>query len=183
MKHTDYKLYRELKEIFYPSISRQNISNYKIVIKDNLIPINVFYPSKEVELNNIIIYITSGNNYNCDELAINTNNLVFGMDYNEEDYFNRYYDIIKYIYNNIEEYNISKNNITIMCDINNNSILEKIIMKLRENNDLIPNKEIFSSTTTDIKIDKNRLFLPSIGNYYNLYTKDQLYEVINKFLT
>ena len=41
-----YKLYRNLYEVIHPTISKRNISEYKIILKDDLVPIRVFYPKK-----------------------------------------------------------------------------------------------------------------------------------------
>ena len=42
----NYYLYRNLYDIIHPSISRQNISDYKIKIDNNLVPLQVYYPDK-----------------------------------------------------------------------------------------------------------------------------------------
>ena len=57
-----YKLYRTIPEIIHPSISKKNISNYKIVLEDKLIPIRVFYPEMVSNIDNVIIYIHGENN-------------------------------------------------------------------------------------------------------------------------
>ena len=41
----------------YPSISRKNITEYSIVLNDNVLPIKVFYPKIGVELNRVILYL------------------------------------------------------------------------------------------------------------------------------
>ena len=41
-----YKLYRTVKDLITPSISKVNISNYRIVFDDDLLPVRVFYPKK-----------------------------------------------------------------------------------------------------------------------------------------
>ena len=100
----NYKLYRNLKDIIVPSISRKNISNYKVVIDNDILPIEVYYPNKNIKLENIIIYIPRDNKttnlYN--DLAINTNNLVIVLDYDSNK--KNYYNTIKYIYNNTDIY-------------------------------------------------------------------------------
>ena len=45
-----YKLYRTIKEILHPTISKRNISNYKIVIDEDLLLLRVFYPKKVSEI-------------------------------------------------------------------------------------------------------------------------------------
>ena len=52
-----YKLYRTVYEIIHPTISKRNISNYKIIIEENLVPLRIFYPKKISKLEKAIIYI------------------------------------------------------------------------------------------------------------------------------
>ena len=52
-----YKLYRTVYEIIHPTISKKNISNYKIILQEDLIPLRVFYPKKISKLEKAIIYI------------------------------------------------------------------------------------------------------------------------------
>lgn len=61
IKYGDYimqtKLYRNLYELIHPSISRENITGYSIILKEGILPIKVFYPKIGVELNRIILYL------------------------------------------------------------------------------------------------------------------------------
>lgn len=45
-----YKLYRTVYEIIHPTISKKNISNYKIMIQEDLVPLRIFYPKKSLPL-------------------------------------------------------------------------------------------------------------------------------------
>ncbi|MBE6158197.1 MAG: hypothetical protein E7160_05365, partial [Firmicutes bacterium] len=56
-KDNKYKLYRTMYEIIHPTISKKNISNYRIVLDDGIAPIRVFYPNKVSKLDSVIIYI------------------------------------------------------------------------------------------------------------------------------
>ena len=56
-KEERYKLYRTVREILHPTISKKNISNYKIVVDNNLLPVRVFYPQKVTNMSKVIIYI------------------------------------------------------------------------------------------------------------------------------
>ena len=80
-----YRLYRSLYDILNPTISRKNISNYNIVINKDILPIEVYYPKKNIKISNIIIYIPSSNDTNnlYSDLAINTNNLVIVLNYDD----------------------------------------------------------------------------------------------------
>ena len=48
MKHNEfdneekYRLYRTVKDLLHPSISKKNISNYKIIINDDILPLRIF---------------------------------------------------------------------------------------------------------------------------------------------
>ena len=88
-----YRLYRSLYDILNPTISRKNISNYNIVINKDILPIEVYYPKKNIKISNIIIYIPSSNDTNnlYSDLAINTNNLVIVLNYddNKDNCYNR----------------------------------------------------------------------------------------------
>ncbi len=150
----NYKLYRNLKDIIVPSISRKNISNYKVVIDNDILPIEVYYPNKNIKLENIIIYIPRDNKttnlYN--DLAINTNNLVIVLDYDSNK--KNYYNTIKYIYNNTDNIKIKADNITIMSDNEGSDIEKYIINKSIETSDFKINKSILLEPTISLK-DKN----------------------------
>ena len=147
----NYKLYRN---IIVPSISRKNISNYKVVIDNDILPIEVYYPNKNIKLENIIIYIPRDNKttnlYN--DLAINTNNLVIVLDYDSNK--KNYYNTIKYIYNNTDNIKIKADNITIMSDNEGSDIEKYIINKSIETSDFKINKSILLEPTISLK-DKN----------------------------
>ena len=58
-----YSLFRNVKELLHPSISKENISEYKIILKEGLLPIRVYYPKKVSNMNNVSIFIPgSGKN-------------------------------------------------------------------------------------------------------------------------
>ena len=124
-----YKLYRSLYEIIHPTISKKNISNYKIILDDKLVPVRVFYPEKVSSITSLIIFI-HGNNYItncfnsyssiCREISDNTNKLVIAIDYDSKssykDAYNKCFDIVNYFYNNCNKCNISEKKIILMGD-------------------------------------------------------------------
>lgn len=177
-----YRLYRELSEIFHPSISRENISNYRIILHNDLLPIGVFYPKRDVPLDHIIIYVTGEKNNISEELAFQTNNLVFVLEEDKNNFFNQCYDMIKYLYHNIEKYNISKKNITVMSDLSMD-ILDKLLLKSRKTKDFCFQKKIYFSSDSEVRMDQNQLLIPSLNSKYGFYTKSQVFEMINQFLT
>lgn len=181
MQQTNCKLYRKLEEVFHPSISRENISNYKIILQNDLIPVGIFYPKKEVPLNRMMIYITDQKNNRGKDLAIYTNHLVFVLEKAGKDFMNQCYLMIKYLYNQMEYFCISSDCITIMSDINSN-LFNKMMSKGRKTKDFLSFKEIYCGHRKKIKMEPNRLYLPSLDFPYHFYSEKQIYELINAFL-
>ncbi len=151
-----YKLYRSLYDIINPTISRKNISDYSIILDDSILPIEVYYPKKDIKTDNIIIYIPSGYDTNnlYDELALNTNNLVVVLNY--DDNKDTCYNSVRYIYNNLDEM-VDDKNITIMTDNEGSDIEEYIINK--------------SIKTKDFKVSKSILLEPTISLNKNTINK------------
>lgn len=168
------KLYRDLNEIFHPSISRENISNYKILLKNNLLPIKVFYPKKEVNLDRLIILISTDESI-CSDLAINTESVVFLLDYSKNDYVLKCYKFIKYIYKEIDNYDIDKKNVCFMSYESSSNILEKVLKNM---DDIDINKLIFLNPSNEIVMGNNKLILSC-----NLsIDRKQVYEIIKDFI-
>ena len=80
-----YKLYRTVHDLLHPTISKKNISNYKVVLDDKLLPVVVFYPDKMSNSKSIILYVVGDGKVNgcfgkysdiCKNLAKNTNSIV-----------------------------------------------------------------------------------------------------------
>lgn len=177
-----YRLYRELRGVFYPSISRENISNYQVVLQNDLIPIGVFYPKKDVPLDHLIIYVTDEGRHIGQELALQTNHLVFVLENNQNNFFNQCYDMMKYLYCNIGKYHISKEHITVMSD-SSLDILDKILLKSKKNQDFYFQKRIYANSDSKIKMDQNQLFIPNLNSQYDVYMKSQVFDMMNQFLT
>ncbi len=177
----EYRLYKKIEELFHPSISRSNISNYKIILDDNLMPIGVFYPNKEISLDHIIIFITDGDKDFCKDLAVHTNCLVFSLQVKSKYSFTKYYEVVKYLYQHIKQI-VSNANITLMSDVNNTNLLEKVVVKGKKTNEFLVDKEICLRMDGAVEMTKNRLFIPSIQYDYTLYSKYQVFEIINKFV-
>ena len=61
-----YKLFRNMYEVIHPTISKRNISNYRIVLDENILPIRVFYPKILSTINSAILFVPGeGNISNC----------------------------------------------------------------------------------------------------------------------
>lgn len=114
-KDIKYRLYRTVKELLHPTISKKNISEYEIIIGDDLLPVYVYYPKIISSINKVLIYIHGDskiteceNMYSkiCSELAIKSNSMVIAIDYekmknNCEKVYQKIYDTVKNIYNEL----------------------------------------------------------------------------------
>lgn len=169
-----YKLYRTVYEIIHPTISKKNISSYKIVLDDNLSPLRVFYPEKVSTISSVIIYIhgnsyVSGsiNSYSkiCKGIAKKCNKLVIAIDYKSDLGYkfpiglNECYETIKYLYQELEKVNIDPNKIILMGDSTGGNIVVSITLKAREDK--------------SIKISKEVLIYPVLSGDYNKKSKYQ----------
>ena len=187
-----YRLYRSLYDILNPTISRKNISNYNIVINKDILPIEVYYPKKNIKISNIIIYIPSSNDTNnlYSDLAINTNNLVIVLNY--DDNKDNCYNTIKYIYDNVKD--IITDNITIMTDKEGSDIEEYIIDKSYKTNDFKISKAILLEPTISLNenIINNSLIVINkdsnnkvLNNYFNgnsTILNERIYNLINNYI-
>lgn len=139
-----YKLYRSVYEIFHPTISKKNISNYKVVLDEKMLPVHVFYPKKVADTKSVIIYIpgngiVSGSygKYSniCKNIALECNKLVIAIDYfNGSDKYpttsNKIFKIINYLLDEFENNGVEYNNITLMGDSTGCLIIKDILVKL-----------------------------------------------------
>lgn len=136
-KEERYKLYRRVNDLTHPTISKKNISEYKIVLEEDLFPVRVFYPNKVSNLDEVIIDIPGdGRITNClskytdiySELAICIDKLIIAIDYFEEEYNeDKIIKTVKYIY---EELNKSGKKIHLFGDSNGGTIAIKAAKQL-----------------------------------------------------
>ena len=139
-KEEKYKLYRKVEEILHPTISKKNISDYRIIISDALLPIRVFYPKKVSNIKKVIIYVHGDSVVtNCSEMyskistdmAKELDRLVISIDYNEKDKLDNIYKEVtkafEYIYNKLISNGIDKQDITVMGDSTGGAIVLSII--------------------------------------------------------
>ena len=172
MKHNEfdikskYKLYRTVDGILHPTISKKNISSYKIIIDDSLIPLRVFYPKKVTDLNEVIIFVHGDSNITKSEGAYShvssifqkkLDKLIISLDYEDydnlllDDLYDKIYKTIKTIYKSLKDNGIDFNNITLMGDSTGASAL----------------LYINSLNDKDIKVNKEVLFYPILSGEYN----------------
>lgn len=164
------KLYSDIEKIIHPTISKKNISNYRIVLTEEVVPVRVFYPEKVSQIDHIIIYIHGissvslcNGHYSdiCMELAINSGQLVIAVDYDEEKRYlealNDCSNCVKYLCDELLKFGISINHITLVGDsigatmaIGVNRLLDGFIQK-----SILISPVLSDSFFYDIDISKN----------------------------
>ena len=172
-----YKLFRNMYEIIHPTISKKNISNYKIVFDEGILPVRVFYPKRLANLSSVVIYVPGeGNISNCygeyenilKDMAINLDKLVIAIDYFDEEIkypyiFDKIYNCIDFIINELGNNNILSGNIVLMGDSFGSNLVSGITLKRIDEDKVIDYKEV--------------LFYPIISGEY--YGKSK-YESLNR---
>ena len=138
-----YKLFRNMFEVIHPSISKKNISNYRIVLDEEILPIRVFYPGRLSSINSVILFIPGeGNLSNCygeydnilKDMAIKLDKLVISLDYFDEVIkypylFDKCYDSVDFILNELNNNGISLNNVILMGDSFGGNLVSGITLK------------------------------------------------------
>ena len=180
-----YKLYRDVYDIVHPSISKKNISNYSIVLKDDITPIRVFYPKKPTLDTSIVLFVPSSTkiftdkiNYSkvCKDISKNTNSIVLGIDYNSSSNSNfnnckeECYKTIKYLYKELKKNKIKEDKIVLMGDSLGANIITSIINKIKEDN-LNISKVILTSTISDKTddIEKNKVNVIQLNKFKDFF--------------
>ena len=162
-----YKLYRNINEILHPSISKKNISDYKIIIDEEILPVRVFYPKKISELKRVIIYIRgNGTVTDCTgkyaeiskNIAKQLDTMMIAVDHDELDkqYEKMYQDIyetVKFIWKGLERNGIDSKDITLMGDSTGCNIISAI--NYLNNKELMITKEVFFYPTLSLEYFNN----------------------------
>lgn len=180
-----YRLYSNMKKIVHPSISKRNISSYKIVLNDDISSVRVFYPEKVSNLNKVIIYIHGissvsgcGNHYSdiCMNLALKTKQLVIAVDYEENKRYleclNDVLNCVKYLYMELNKLDISNDNITLMGDSIGATMalaINKLFSDVKRN--ILISPVLSGNYFEDVNIIKNDKvntgLINSLKNYYS----------------
>jgi len=154
-----YKLFRTVNEILHPTISKKNISDYKIIMDEDVLPVRVFYPKKVTNIDKVIIYVHGNGEVSncvgeytniCKNFALKTNSLLIAIEYDEDkdSYKKMVSDVskcIKYLYDKLVMNNIVEDSIILMSDSTGCHI---------------------TSLIKDVPIKKRILFYPVLGTKY-----------------
>ncbi len=202
-----YNLYRSVREILHPSISKRNISNYRIVLNEDVLPVRVFYPKKVSSLDKVLFFIHGDGIVSecsgiygdiCSDLAVKLNRIIIAIDYDQiirDKYpkvYNRIYETVKFIYNELVRCNIKERNIAICGDSTGGHValyVERLGLKKKE---LHFNKcvlfypivslEYFGKTKYNSIIENSKhdlLLIEHLKNYYKkIIDKDRLDDVM-----
>ena len=194
-KEERYKLYRTVREILHPTISKRNISEYKIIVDDNLLPLRIFYPQKVTNMNKVTIYIHGDILLtNCkakyaeisNKIALSTDNLVISIDSEEltnvtnKKYINKMYEITKYLIEELYKLNIT--NIKLLGDSTGSTTILNFKDKLKEDNLNLKTILFYPALSSKYITKKNKT---NKDNYENsliiIGTEDEYYEEIKTY--
>lgn len=194
-KEERYKLYRTVREILHPTISKKNISEYKIIVDDNLLPLRIFYPQKVTNMNKVTIYIHGDIILtNCkakyaeisNKIALSTDNLVISIDSEEltnvtnKKYISKMYETTKYLIEELYKLNIV--NIKLLGDSTGSTTILNFKDNLKKDNlnlktilfyPVLSSKYITKKNKTNKDIYDNSLII--IGSEDECYEEIKMY--------
>ncbi|MBP5678942.1 MAG: alpha/beta hydrolase [Bacilli bacterium] len=165
-----YKLFRSVKELLHPTISKRNISNYKIIVDENILLLRVFYPKKVSNIKKVIINIPGeGEITDCEGMYSNisatiskeVDQMLISIDYEKQpndfpSLFDRIYETIDFIYQGLRKENIAVEDISLMGDSTGANILLNIVERMQKNN---------------LEVGRMILFYPVLSGEYQGETK------------
>ncbi|MBR2828111.1 MAG: alpha/beta hydrolase fold domain-containing protein [Bacilli bacterium] len=187
---TKYRLFRTVREILHPTISKKNISDYIVIMSDETLPIRVFYPKKISNIKKIIIYVHGDGKVTschgkysniCKDISIRLDSLVIGLEYDEEKPIKeRIKDIeetIQYIYNGLEKNDKSDEDIILMGDSTGCLLIQRINSK-----ELISKikKEIFCYPLLSIDFLDEKYSSVERNMEFNMHLKKEAEEFFKK---
>lgn len=143
----EYKLYKSVREILHPSISKKNISSYKIILKEELLPIKVFYPKRVTNLEKAIIFIhgctkitniENGYSKLLSSLSKDLDRMIISIDYNEDDLLKNQIEsiskVLDYLYSGLNTNGINPEDITLIGDSTGSTLILNIISTIKIDN-------------------------------------------------
>lgn len=186
-----YKLYSSMDRIIHPTISKNNISRYKIILSDDVDPVEIFYPERVSKLDKVIIFIHGISTIStcfkyqdfCRELALKSNSLVISIIYNEKDMYleclnNCARDVV-FLIEKLEKCNILRENISLIGDSVGSNIVIGISrqMDIGVANTILMEPIVSPSFFTIGELDKNdRQNITLIGDLKLYYEKALKYK-------
>lgn len=193
MKHNEfdneekYKLYRNVKDLLHPTISKKNISNYRIIIKEDLLPLRVFYPKKVTNMQKIMIFVHGESKITgCDKnysdisasFAKEFDHLIISIDYDNynkplKEVSIKIYDTIKYIYKELISIGINNKNIILVGDSTAATIILNMTKKMNKENIELGKYILFYPPVSGKYKEFNENYDASIFKNLNIYYKGQ----------
>ena len=184
-----YKLYRTVYEIIHPTISKKNISSYRIVFNDDVLPVRVFYPKKVSNISRVIIYVPGVTEVTgclgdyaeiCRNISHETEELVIALDLDDIDsssfldVFDWCYRSFLYLRTELEKLGILDNNITLMGDSIGASTILGIVRKSGTKDSRLV---LFYPVVSDACLDKSSkgidsLVIKKIKKFYKEHVKN-----------
>lgn len=192
----EIKLFRNIKELLHPSISKKNISNYTITIDEDILPVHIYYPKKISNLDKAIIYIhgayeITGTDYQevYKFLSKELDSMLIAIEYENTDYKKMYksiYETVKYLYKGLVRNTIKPSKIILMGDSTGCNIITGI--NYLNKDEFVTEKEILFYPVLSMEYEtakydsmvKNKDFnlglLTKLRNYYESlnYKNDKL---------
>lgn len=185
-----YKLYRTVYEIIHPTISKKNISSYRIVFNDDVLPVRVFYPKKVSNISRVIIYVPGVTEVTgclgdyaeiCRNISHETEELVIALDLDDIDsssfldVFDWCYRSFLYLRTELEKLGILDNNITLMGDSIGASTILGIVRKSGIKDSRLV---LFYPVVSDACLDKSSkgidsLVIKKIKKFYKEHVKNR----------
>lgn len=193
--HKKYKLYKSVYEIIHPAISKKNVSSYRIVLRDDLLPLLVFYPKKVSSLESIILFVpgdgeVSGclNRYSdiCHEISTHCDRLVIAIDYFDlerrfPDSLDMCYKTILYLVDELEKLSVTSDNVILMGDSVGANLISAMTIRSLHDNKKICSKEIllypvlsgeyFGNSSYESINDKGKIDLLTIDRVRSFFEK------------
>lgn len=185
-----YKLYRTVYEIIHPTISKKNISSYRIVFNEDVLPVRVFYPKKVSNISRVIIYVPGIAEVTgclgdyaeiCRNIAHETEELVVALDLDDIDstsfleVFDWCYKSFLYLKEELEKLGILDRNITLMGD----SIGASVILGIARRSKIKDSRLVlFYPVVSASCLDRNSkgidsLVIKKIKKFYKEHVKDK----------
>lgn len=166
----NYKLYRKVKELLHPSISKRNISNYKINIGEDCLLLKVYYPKKVSNMEKIMIMIPGEETITdcmgmypsiAASLSKDLDQVVIMLDYENapkepKELLKKVEQTVFYILEELEKEKRVRENITLVGDSTGATMVINCIQKLEKEN---------------ISLGKMLLFYPVLSGKYDGNTK------------